>query len=501
MTSIKTFGHISVLVCAYLAALPNCLRAAQTPCGGPALEPAPFITLAWDVVAAAKSYVVEIHTNNQFPLAGRLSFNVGDRTTSTAGLINQIQVAGLQYATTYYWRLGSNFVDFWVSAPPTYDGSFCSFTTSAAPTQVPQAGPLQSVPSKDGTSLSTATTLRWNAYTGASNYEVQLSTNPTMTPVLTQQTSSLFWTPTTTITQGTTYYWRVRAQNANGWGSWTNSPIWRFDTESVSTQITFKVLLQGAMETTPLDPGMIDYLRSAQLIPTTNPYFWSPSFGYTWNRIEYPTLTPLAPFVKNYYLPNLNPNVLSASQLAVTGSAAIVDWVVVAARHGATNAPLGAWIMVVRKDGSVVQPDGTDLTVSLAMKNVKFSVHHRNHLAAMTANAVDAVGTPLTIDFTSTSTALYGTNPTYIVAGKRALWAGDCNGNGTVAYSGANNDRDKVLAAIGGIIPTSFLDGYLSEDVSMSGRVLYSGAGNDRDMILSVIGGVVPTNTRVQQIP
>jgi hypothetical protein len=34
-----------------------------------------------------------------------------------------------------------------------------------------------------------------------------------------------------------------------------------------------------------------------------------------------------------------------------------------------------------------------------------------------------------------------------------------------------------------------------------NGTVTYTGQNNDRDIILQNIGGVVPTNTRVEQMP
>ncbi|MBK7383621.1 MAG: hypothetical protein IPI81_09835 [Flavobacteriales bacterium] len=74
--------------------------------------------------------------------------------------------------------------------------------------------------------------------------------------------------------------------------------------------------------------------------------------------------------------------------------------------------------------------------------------------------------------------------------------------NNELKYTGSFNDRDPILLAIGGSIPTAVLSGqYRKEDVNMDGEVKYIGAGNDRDPILQNIGGSVPTNTRVGQLP
>jgi|GEM_PF-2206225 len=455
------FAFLAVLV------LPSGLFAVQSPCGGASVDASPYVTLTWDAVVNARSYAAEVTTN--------AAFTSGIQTIS--GSSTSTDVTTLQNGTLYYWRMRSNSAQSW--EPPIYTyGSICSFSTTVV-TQVPQIAPTQNSPSNNGTASSTAQVgLSWTLLGGATAYEVQWSTSPTMSAgVLTSGviTSGLWQI---TCAPATTYYWRVRAQNSIGAGSWTTSPIWRFDTQSAVTPLTIKVLLQGPLVTTP-SVTMIDGLRSGGHIPTSEPYSFGPTSYSLSNGLV--TITP--------------------AQLAVTGNTAIIDWVVFQVRHGTTNAPLKAWVMILRKDGSVVLPGGTGINEALPMKNVKFSIHHRNHLGAMTGNAVDASGSALTIDFTATATVLHGTNPTYVTGTKRALWAGDCSGDGIVSYSGANNDRDKVLAAIGGVIPTNFIDGYRLEDVNMTGRTLYSGSANDRDLILSVIGGVIPTNTRAQQIP
>ena len=81
------------------------------------------------------------------------------------------------------------------------------------------------------------------------------------------------------------------------------------------------------------------------------------------------------------------------------------------------------------------------------------------------------------------------------------LWAGDVTGDGTIKYVGEDNDRDPILQAIGGSVPTNTSSGYVPEDVNLDGVVKYVGEDNDRDPILQTIGGSVPTNTRTQQVP
>jgi hypothetical protein len=68
-------------------------------------------------------------------------------------------------------------------------------------------------------------------------------------------------------------------------------------------------------------------------------------------------------------------------------------------------------------------------------------------------------------------------------------------------YTGTTNDRDPILLAIGGTLPTNTIAAYALEDVNMDGVVKYAGASNDRDPILVNVGGSVPTATRTEQLP
>jgi hypothetical protein len=126
---------------------------------------------------------------------------------------------------------------------------------------------------------------------------------------------------------------------------------------------------------------------------------------------------------------------------------------------------------------------------------------HRNHLGVMTAAPYAMGQGVLRLDLRSDAVATYGTDAQRTMGTVRALWAGDVNGDGVLRYTGAANDRDPILARIGGTVPTASAVGYLDEDVDLNGVVRYTGAANDRDPLLQNIGGSVPTNTREQQLP
>ena len=94
-----------------------------------------------------------------------------------------------------------------------------------------------------------------------------------------------------------------------------------------------------------------------------------------------------------------------------------------------------------------------------------------------------------------------GTDARRVLGAAAVLWAGEVEPDGLVKYTGVSNDRDPILQAIGGTVPTNSISGYLRSDVNMDGTVKYTGGGNDRDPILQNVGGVVPTATRLEQLP
>lgn len=192
--------------------------------------------------------------------------------------------------------------------------------------------------------------------------------------------------------------------------------------------------------------------------------------------------------------------------LTTSGPDAIVDWVVVELRDALDpTVVVASSSALLQRDGDVVRTDGTSaLAFELAPGPYHVAVRHRNHLGAMTDATVALGPTPAVVDMTSSLTGTYGTDARRSITGlfpARALWAGDVRFDGNVKYTGADNDRDAVLTAVGGVVPTNTGSGYHQADVDLNGEVKYTGSGNDRDVILENVGGVVPTNVRMEQLP
>jgi hypothetical protein len=255
---------------------------------------------------------------------------------------------------------------------------------------------------------------------------------------------------------------------------------WRINISDPPLLLAAKVFLGGPYGTGPL---MSDALRAGGLVPTTQPYT---ALGYS--------------FTAGGAMDTTDP------VLGVAGNDAIVDFGIVELRNAAdaTNI-IASRSVLVQRDGDVVDMNGTSsVSITAPAANYFVAVRHRNHLGVMTASPI-ALSTvsATTLDFTSAATLTAGgADARKNVGGTMVLWGGDVNFNGNVQYVNAGNDRDPILAAIGGVIPTATLTGeYRQEDINMDASVMYVNVGNDRDIVLSSIGGVVPTTIRQDAIP
>jgi hypothetical protein len=87
------------------------------------------------------------------------------------------------------------------------------------------------------------------------------------------------------------------------------------------------------------------------------------------------------------------------------------------------------------KDGSIVATDGSSplLFETTVLNNLFAVVHHRNHLAIMSANALTFNGDNYTYDFTTASGQAYGIGAQKLLS--ENLWgmmSGDCDANGII---------------------------------------------------------------------
>ncbi len=207
-------------------------------------------------------------------------------------------------------------------------------------------------------------------------------------------------------------------------------------------------------------------------------------------------------------LPSSDPYGMGASAkpevFTRTGAAAPVDWVMVQLRDNSSpTTVVDEMAAIVQANGRVVMANGESplFFADAPRGSYRVVAWHRNHLAAMTLNGTTLGNGVAAMNFGDPALAMYGTDPRRILGSIAALWSGDVDGNGVLRYTGASNDRDPILQAIGGAVPTSSVTGYLDTDVNLDGVVRYVGTSNDRDPILVNIGGTIPTATRTEQLP
>jgi Dockerin type I domain len=161
----------------------------------------------------------------------------------------------------------------------------------------------------------------------------------------------------------------------------------------------------------------------------------------------------------------------TASVFTVSGSDAIVDWVLVELRDATTpTTVIASKAALIQKDGDIVDADGVSnlLFINLVGTNFIVAINHRNHLSVRTANALSFIsgGTPTQANFTDASLTLYTdpaiTNtPQKVVSGVKMMWVGDANRDGRVNAIDYNNLY----------IPQVTQQGYRSADFNLDGRV------------------------------
>lgn len=246
-----------------------------------------------------------------------------------------------------------------------------------------------------------------------------------------------------------------------------------------AVRLLARVMLEG-----PYNTGtglMSDALRTTGLIPPVEPYT---GLGFTQSG-------------------GGGGEGVTQLTLAITGADAVVDWALVELRSSSNPASiLYTRCALLQRDGDIVEVDGHSPLVFLAPEGDYFvSIRHRNHLGAMTQTAIHLSIAPALLDMSSPATTTHGVNARKDMSGVQVLWAGNVQLDDRLKYTGSNNDRDRILTRIGGIVPTNTVDGYFTDDVNLDGTVKYTGMGNDRDPILVNIGGVIPTNMRLEQLP
>lgn len=238
-------------------------------------------------------------------------------------------------------------------------------------------------------------------------------------------------------------------------------------------RISMHTYLQGAFNAnTSL---MDDNLRALELIPHLEPYSQTPGFAHVGRG---------------------GGEQVSQDVLDITGAQAIVDWVFVELRSGATSSTvLETRSALIRRDGSIVETDGTSPVIFRGKPSADYylAVRHRNHIGIRTPGAYTLFNEPVLIyDFSSEQNNAYQGIQAFL--GPNAGWGmfgGNANSNLSVRYSGPNNDQNALLNGCLGGNKSAVQNGVYSPcDLNLNGTVRYSGPLNDQNFLLNtVLGG------------
>ena len=162
--------------------------------------------------------------------------------------------SGLRYGQEYYWRArvrNANDTALWSEVR--------IFTTAYELTDIP----ILISPTDNSIDIAYGSfSIDWNSISGANNYQYQISTTNDFTAIIRSGNTSLTDHTITNLQPNTTYFWRVRGENANGYSNW--STVWSFTTE---TAIMTAPILQ-----TPVN-------NSIDISYTTVNFNWQDVFG------------------------------------------------------------------------------------------------------------------------------------------------------------------------------------------------------------------------------
>lgn len=178
----------------------------------------PNFTLQWLEVPGADNYRLQLSTDPNFEIT-----NINRLLPLTSFSTSQM----LDFSTKYYWRVRAE-----NNAGESPWSDVWSYTTII---ERPEPAVL-SAPADDENQVSTTPSLTWEASERATNYRVEVSTDPEFSQLPVQGTSSqTTFTVPNPLEFATIYYWRVKAVNIGGESDW--SQVGSFTTEVRETKI------------------------------------------------------------------------------------------------------------------------------------------------------------------------------------------------------------------------------------------------------------------------
>lgn len=276
--------------------------------------------------------------------------------------------------------------------------------------------------------------------------------------------------------------------------------------------VKVRVYLEGSLMNTSTTsapdgrPLMRDNLRvspfnGSRAIPNKDPgkYVVTVTPGLTYDATD--KFVKVGPGQLPKYDSIANPSTV----FAVTGQDAIADWVYIELRSATSNSTvLGSRAALIQRDGDVVDLDGINglKFPGMALNNYYITVKHRNHLSAMSKNAITPAEYAVLVDFTKPTFETYdkGQVGAYdytglaqkanVRNGYMALWAGDFDGNGKIKADNPNDDLNFLFNDVfsypsntTGNVNFDFAYGYLPGDYDLNAKAKFDNPNDDKNML------------------
>jgi len=194
-------------------------------------------TFTWSAATGATTYTIQVSDSSSFLPPLELS----DATSEAHYTPSSPLPTG-----TYFWRVWAG------NSCRACSSLLSSFTLLAPPSTPDLASPTNGSTNCDGTP-----SFVWSAVSGATSYHLQVDKSSSFDfPLdIDTTTSNSSYVPGSALWPGT-YYWRVRAHNTCGYGSW--SPTWTF-----------------AVNSLPLAPNYLSPGDGSHTADTTPDFWWS----------------------------------------------------------------------------------------------------------------------------------------------------------------------------------------------------------------------------------
>ena len=173
----------------------------SSPEDGASNQPVDLI-LFWEFTMGATSYIIQVSTETNYSV---LLIN------ETAAISKAL--TGLNNNSTYYWRvkaLNSGGESPWTSR---------YFTTIPAVADAP----VLAYPTNNAENVGKTLGLTWNAMTGATSYDIQVSLNPEFSTTFVDENVVDTIKNMEGLSEATAYYWRVRSNNVAGSSAWATA--------------------------------------------------------------------------------------------------------------------------------------------------------------------------------------------------------------------------------------------------------------------------------------